>query len=69
MNKCEKWLYGELQRQGEVLCDDIRSAAKKKGFTRAELKSARKTLGVKTFHQFDGKSETQNWFWYLEEQA
>lgn len=69
MNKCEKWLYGNLHGQGEVLCDDIRSAAKQEGFTRADLKSARKALNVKTLHQFDGEGATQNWFWYLEEQT
>ena len=69
MNKCEKWLCGKLQGRSEVLCDDIRSAAKKEGFTRAELKAARKALNVKTFHQSDGGIETQNWFWYLEVQT
>ncbi len=69
MGKCEEWLYGKLVGHGEVLSDDIRSAARQAGFTRAELKAARKALNVKTFHQFDGDTETRNWFWYLEEQA
>ena len=64
--KCEKGLKEKLN-DGELhLCEDIRTAARKKGFSQAELKEARKALGVKTFHQFDEDGDTQNWFWYLE---
>lgn len=38
----------------------------RRGVSQAELKEARKALGVKTFHQFDEDGDTQNWFWYLE---
>ncbi len=65
--ECEKWLGSEL-RDGEFhLCEDIRERAKESGFTGAELKTARKNLGVKTFHQFDEDGATENWFWYLED--
>ena len=63
---CEKWLEKLLRTEGTILCDDVRIRALKNGFTRKELKSAIKKLGVKTFHQtIDGKT-SENWFWYLE---
>lgn len=63
---CEKWLEKLLRTEGTILCDDVRIRALKNEFTRKELKSARKKLGVKTFHQtIDGKT-SENWFWYLE---
>ena len=64
---CEKWLAGFLREEGTMLCDAVREAANKKGFSRATLKAARKALGVRTFHQFDERIDTNNWFWYLEE--
>ena len=64
---CRDWLR-EILTDGEYcLCDWVREEARKKGFTRAELKDARNYLGVKTFHQFDEDGATPNWFWYLEE--
>ena len=62
---CEEWLRGILQGGRAQLCDEVRVSAKKAGYTRAELKEARKCLGVKTFHQFDEAGATNNWFWYL----
>ena len=64
--RCEEWLKEKLNGGELHLCEDIRAAARKKGFSQAELKEARKALGVKTFHQFDEDGDTQNWFWYLE---
>lgn len=62
---CRKWLEKLLWEEGTVLCDDVRERAEKNGFTRRDLKIARKELGVKTYHQtIDGKT-TENWFWYL----
>ncbi len=63
---CEEWLKGILKPGKVLLCDAVREEAKKKGFSRVELKRARKTLGVKAFHQFDEDGATQNWFWYRE---
>jgi hypothetical protein len=64
---CEKWLRSEL-RDGELhLSENIREKAKESGFTGAELRTARKNLGAKTFHQFDEDGATENWFWYLED--
>lgn len=61
MNECEKWLYGELKNQFAHY-DNIREKAKEKGFSKKQLKEARKILGVKTFHQFDEDGATPNWF-------
>lgn len=63
---CDSWLRLQLQDKEMHLCDDIRKVAKKRGFTKKELKIAREVLGVKTFHQFDEDGPTPNYFWYLE---
>lgn len=64
--KCREWLREKLEDGRIHLCEDVRGAALEAGFTRAELRQARKEIGVKTFHQFDEDGGTQNWFWYLE---
>lgn len=65
---CVSWLL-EILQDGKIhLCDDVRSQAKKEGFSSRELKQARKKCGVKTFHQFDEYGATENWFWYLEKE-
>lgn len=61
---CEVWLREIFQDGESRLCNEIRATAKKAGYTRAELKEARKRLGIKTFHQFDDGGATENWFWY-----
>lgn len=66
MSDCEIWLRELLADGKEHLVDDVRAEAKTKGFSRLELKAARKSLGVKTYHQFDGSVATDNWFWYRE---
>lgn len=64
---CDAWLMLQLQDRNIHLCDDIRKAAEKRGFTKQELGCARKQIGVKTFHLFDECGDTPNWFWYLED--
>lgn len=66
MNNCEKWLLELLTKNECVLVEDVREQAKQQGFKKSELKEARKTLNVKTFHQFDEDGATENWFWHLE---
>lgn len=56
-----------MWEEGCVLVDVVREEAKAVGYTRGELKEARRLLGVKTFHQFDEYGSTPNYFWYLEE--
>ena len=65
--KCADWLQEYLQ-DGMCLCEDVREAERKQGFTKKELQRARDEIGVKTFHQWDELGQTPNWFWYLEVQ-
>ncbi len=62
---CKNWLGKFLSDNGTMLCDTVREEAVAQGYTRAELKSARKLLKVKTYHQFDEEGATQNWFWFI----
>lgn len=63
---CDTWLKLQLQDMELRLCDDLRKKARERGFTKQELKKTREVIGVKTFHQFDEKGATENWFWYIE---
>lgn len=65
--KCTDWLKDFLRREGCVLCEIVRLHALKNGFSRKNLKAAKKKLDVKTYHQFDEDGATPNWFWYLPE--
>lgn len=65
MNECEKWLFEMLKKDEMILVQTIREKAKQEKFSKIDLKAARKSLGVKTFHQFDEKEATDNWFWHL----
>lgn len=67
MTTCEKWLFDFLTSQGLTRCEVIRGEAVKLGFTKKDLKAARKALGVKCWNDFDINGETLNWFWYLPE--
>ena len=64
---CVGWLDKLLGDSEMHLVEDVREAAKLEGFSKAELKDARKQIGVKTFHQFDEDGPTPNHFWYVEE--
>ena len=70
---CEDWLADQLKDGEWHLVDWVRaefkktgfkkSEFKKTGFKKSEFKTARKILGVETFHQQE--DETNNWFWML----
>lgn len=66
---CQDWLLKYLRCCGGFSnVDTTRRAAEAAGFSRRELKQARRNLGVKAYHQFEDESkEPLNWFWYLEE--
>jgi hypothetical protein len=65
MNKCEKWLKEYLGSKS-ILCEVVRTEAKRKGFAAKELKDARKNLGVSTYHEFDRVGNaTEEWYWSL----
>ena len=62
---CKEWLETYLKQHEFALVEQVRKDAKEAGFSKAELKIARKNIGVRTFHQFDECEDMQNWFWYL----
>ena len=63
---CKDWLAERLGKRGtEMPCDLIREEAKAAGYTKAQLKAARRELGVKTFHWFESSKDTEVWFWFL----
>jgi len=68
MEDCVIWLREHLQSAEIVLCQDVRAEAVRRGFTKRQLKDARKALDVKAFHQFDEHGDTGNHFWYLPEE-
>ncbi len=41
----------------------VSASAKAAGFTRAELKQARKDLGIKTEHRYIGDQKEEAWYW------
>ena len=63
---CVNWLKEYLGRDS-LECEFVKEAAKRAGYSKEELRAARKILGVKTWHQFDRTEEPfiENWFWYL----
>lgn len=67
LTKAIEWLKEYLSDGNLHLVDTVREAFKATGFTRGEIKAARKALGVKTFHQCDEDGITPNHFWYIEE--
>lgn len=62
---CKTWLR-EYLSQNAGHSEYIRDEAENRGFTKRQLRDARKELGVKTYHQFDEDGATQNWFWYID---
>ncbi len=65
MNSCEKWLLSFLARNGQTPYGEVQRAAKSQGFKKAELKAARKSIGVCVYHQFEDGAEREDWFWSL----
>lgn len=58
--KCTDWLKKELVGKGDVPIDEIRGEARKRGFTKTELKESRKILGVRLH------TTEQGYYWYWE---
>lgn len=59
--KCEMWLKNRLAGKGKVPINEVRGEAMICGFTRKELKEARRTLGVKL------TTVNDEYHWYLED--
>lgn len=64
------WLR-EYLRDAPREVGEVRAAAKAAGYTRAQLKEARRMLGIRTTNNWEkDPPETSRWFWQLpEEQA
>lgn len=61
------WLRERLPPGTAAECDGIRKDAKAAGYTKRELKLARRALGVKTYHDYDEEDGlVQQWFWCRE---
>lgn len=57
------WMNARFQREETILCARLREEATAIGISKRQLKAARLHLGIKTWHQFDEGSATENWFW------
>lgn len=64
-NNCEIWLHAFLAKNPLTDYKDVMRAAKNEGFSRKEMKDARKSLGVKTYHRFVAGTDVKQWLWYL----
>ncbi len=59
------WLRGYL-RDAPREVGEVRAAAKAAGYTRAQLKEARRMLGIWTTNNWEkDHPETSRWFWQL----
>lgn len=58
--QCVDWLRSKLIFRGDVSMDEVRGEARIEGFTKTELKEARKILGVRLH------TTEQGYYWYLE---
>ena len=65
MQTCEEWLRDFLKERGPVHYAIVKEKAKERGFTRGQLKSARKALKVETINDWALSGETLNWYWQL----
>lgn len=63
--ECEEWLSNLLHEEGTVLFSTVKIKAREAGFTRGQLKAARRALRVVTINDWAANGETMNWFWQL----
>ena len=62
---CQEWLMSFLAERKEVLVDVIKAEAKAAGYTKKELKAAKKALRVKTVNDWEPTFGTSAWWWKL----
>lgn len=65
MNKCAEWLRWFLATHGRVEVGIIRDVRKTLGFSRAEVNSAKRELGVVVENDSNGFQNAGRWFWRL----
>ena len=61
MEYCAQWLLEYLRRAGRANVKQVRLDAKKMGWTRGELKAARREIGVQVVHD----QTSDEWYWYV----
>ena len=61
----EKWLREYLKDGKKHPVCDVRKEAKKKGFLKADLKSARLTVKIETVSEYNPEKGYAEWFWRL----
>ena len=63
---CRAWLSGILADGEPHNVEDIRAERKKAGYTKAEVKAAKDTLGVISFNDANVQGgPALNWYWQL----
>lgn len=68
MKNCVEWLRWYLKGTHGVRCEEVRVMANSAGYTKGQLKDARKVLGVKTQSIFDRGDPLDIHYWYLPEE-
>ena len=61
---CKEWLKGFMIPGEEMVSTYVTASAKAAGFTRGELKEARKALQVKTVRD---REDPDVWYWTLQQ--
>ena len=61
----ELWLYLWLKARGFLLSDHVKAVAGSYGISKTRLRTARRNLGVVTWHWIDEKDDDGFWFWEL----
>lgn len=63
---CKAWLSGILADGEPHNVENIREERKKAGYSKTEVKAAKKELGVISFNDANTQEgAAQNWFWQL----
>lgn len=63
---CRAWLSGILADGEPHNVESIRAERKKAGYTKSEVKAAKKSLGIISFNDANLQGgAAQNWFWQL----
>ncbi len=66
---CAAWLSELLADGGPHNVETIRAERKKAGYTKSEVKAAKKSLGVISFNDANMQDvAARNWFWQLPEE-
>lgn len=65
MQDCKTWLRAKYADRPWHPCKIIADEAREQGFTKRELKDARKALGIIMLSKYDENYKALNYFWCL----